>query len=201
MEILKKKCSFKEHLDFAANIYCGECKIFMCKKCEIHHSSLFLNHEIFNLEKYNEEIFTGFCLEDNHKIKLQFFCKTHNQLCCAACISKIKSENFGNHKDCNVCVIEDIKDEKINKLKENIQCLENLSKNVNESINNLKIISQKLNENKEQLKLKIQKIFTKIRNELNNREDELLLDIDKRFENLFFKEEIIKDSEKLPNCH
>ena len=101
------------------------------------------------------------------------------------CISKIKNENFGNHKDCNVCLIEEIKDEKINKLKENINCLENLSKNINESINNLKIISEKINEDKEQLKLKIQKIFTNIRNELNNREDQLLLDIDKQFESLF----------------
>ena len=199
MEIQKKKCSFQDHLNIVAICYCGECKIFMCNKCETHHSSLFLNHETFNLEKNNEDIFTGFCSEENHKNKLQFFCKVHNQLCCVACISKIKKENFGNHKDCNICTVEEIKDEKLNKLKENIHCLENLSKNLNESINNLKIISEKINENKEQLKLKIQKIFTKIRNELNNREDELLLDIDKQFESLFFKEEIIKESEKLPN--
>ncbi len=57
----------------------------------------------------------------------------------------------------------------------------------------------KRNENKENFKLKIQNIFTKIRNELNNREDKLLLDIDKIYEELFYKEEIIKETEKLPN--
>ena len=49
------------------------------------------------------------------------------------------------------------------------------------------------------MKLNIQKIFTKIRNLLNNREDELLLDVEKKFDNSFFKEELIKKCENLPN--
>ena len=56
-----------------------------------------------------------------------------------------------------------------------------------------------MTEKKETLKLNIQKIFTNIRNSLNNREDELLLEVDKKFEDKYFKEELIKDSEKLPN--
>jgi len=46
-----------------------------------------------------------------------------------------------------------------------------LSNNINDSINNIKIIYEKINEKKEEIKLKIQKIFTKIRTALNNRED------------------------------
>jgi len=56
-----------------------------------------------------------------------------------------------------------------------------------------------MNENKEKLKVEIQKVFTKIRNELNNREEEILLDLDKKFENLFLNENYIKNIEKLPN--
>ena len=139
----------------------------MCNKCENHHSNLFINHIIFNLEKYDEEeIFTGFCMEENHKNELEFFCKNHNQLCCAACISKIKTEKIGNHKDCEICLIGSIKEEKKSKLDKNIQILEDYSKNINESIKSLKSISDKIIEDKEQLKLKIQKIFTKLRNEL-----------------------------------
>ena len=130
---------------------------------------------------------------------MNFFCKNHNILCCAACICKIKYNELGNHKDCDICLIQDIKEEKINQLKENIKSLEELSKTLEESINSLKNIFEKINENKEELKLKIQKIFTKIRNELNNREDELLLQVDKEYEKNFFKEELIKESEKLPN--
>ena len=52
---------------------------------------------------------------------------------------------------------------------------------------------------KEELKMEVSKIFTKIRSALNNREDELLLEIDNKFDKLFFKEDLIKQGEKLPN--
>ena len=136
MEIQKKKCSSKEHEEIDANSYCGECKIYICNKCEILHSKLFQNHKTFILDKNFEEIFTGFCNEKNHYDKLEFFCKTHNQICCAACLCKIKKNEIGKHKDCDVCFIEDIKDEKKNKLKENIQYLEELFNTLQESINN-----------------------------------------------------------------
>ena len=116
-----------------------------------------------------------------------------------ACIAKIKGEGNGQHTDCNVCFIKEIKDEKKNKLKENIKNLENLSETFQQSIKELKELFEKINENKEELKLKIQKIFTKIRNELNNREDELLLKIDKEYNNTFCNETIIKECEQLPN--
>ena len=40
-----------------------------------------------------------------------------------------------------------------------------------------------LNKSKEDLKLKVQEIFTKIRNTLNEKEDQLLLDIDNKYDN------------------
>ena len=49
------------------------------------------------------------------------------------------------------------------------------------------------------MKLNVQKIFTKIRNAVNEREDELLLEIDKQYDNIFFNEQFIKDSEKIQN--
>ena len=116
-----KKCTLKKHEDINAISYCQECKIFMCNKCENHHSELFQNHNVYKLDKDISEIFTGFCKERNHLEKLEFFCKDHNSLCCASCISKIKREGKGQHTDCNVCNIEDIKDEKKNKLKENFK--------------------------------------------------------------------------------
>ena len=67
------------------------------------------------------------------------------------------------------------------------------------SINELKKINEEINKNKEDLKLKIQTIFTKLRNALNEKEDKLLSDIDNEYDNIYFKEEIIKESEKLPN--
>ena len=194
-----QKCSSIEHQNINAINYCHECKIFMCNKCENFHSKLFQNHHFYDINKEIKEIFTGFCKEENHLEKLEFFCKNHNLLCCASCITKIKRKGKGQHTDCNICNIEDIKDEKKNKLRENIEKLENLSINFEQSINQLKIIFENINKNKEELKLKIQKIFTKIRNVLNEREDQLLLEVDKKYDNLFFKEDILKENEKLPN--
>ena len=56
---------------------------------------------------------------------------------------------------------------------------------------------EKINENKEKLKLEIKNAFKKIRNILNEREDQLLIEVDKEFDNLFFKEDFIKN---VKNC-
>ena len=180
MEIKTIRCSSKEDKDIDAISYCGECKIYMCNKCEKFHSKLFSNHQTYLIDKQFDDIFTGFCKEPNHRDKLQFFCKDNNILCCVACICKIKNDEVGLHKDCEVCILEDIKEEKKDKIKSNIKYLEELSNTLQDSIDNLKVIFEKIIKNKEDLKLNIQQIFTKIRNELNNREDELLLEVDKQ---------------------
>ena len=64
--------------------------------------------------------------------------------------------------------------------------MEDLSNKIQQSINDLKIFFDKINENKENLKLKIQKIFTNIRNILNEREDEILLEVDNQFNAISF---------------
>ena len=196
----KKKCLYKEHKEIDAISYCAECKIYMCNKCSNHHQG-YENHHQFNLDKERDDnqIFIDICKEENHPLKLEYFCKNHNILCCAACIAKMEGKGNGKHKDCDIYFIENIKDEKKNKLKDNIKYLEDLSKNIENSINELRVIFEKINKNKEELKLKVQKIFTKIRNALNEREDELLLEVDNQYNDIFCNEDIIKNSEKLPN--
>ena len=149
--------------------------------------------------KDGKDIFINACQKENHFDKLEFYCKDHNTLCCACCITKIKEGGYGQHFDCDVCHITKIKDEKRNKLKENINQLEVLSNQIEKSINELKIIFEEINKNKEDLILKVQTIFTKIRNVLNEKEDKLLLDIDKQYDDKYFKEDLIKESERLPN--
>ena len=130
---------------------------------------------------------------------IDYFCKDHNELCCAKCIAKIRSKGNGQHTNCNVCNIEDIIDEKKNNLKNNINILKELSNTLQSSIDKLNIILEKISKNKEEVKLDSQKIFTKLRNELNNREDELLLEVDKVYEKMNFNDNILKESQKLPN--
>ena len=199
MENQKKKCFLKKHSEIDAISYCPECKKNLCNKCQAVHSDFFENHVTYNLDKNLNEVFIDICKYENYFNKLEFFCKTHNQLCCLACICKIDKEGYNQHKNCDVCEIKDIENEKKNKLNENIKSLEDLSSNLEQSINELKQIFKNVNENKENLKLNIQKIFTKIRNSLNDREDGLLLEVDKLYDNIYCNEDIIKECEKLPN--
>ena len=192
----ENKCSLEEHKEIKAIKYCPECGIFMCNKCDNFHSSLFKKHHP-NLLNNEEEIFTGICKEKNH-YKLKYYCKNHNKLCCGLCIAKLSEDGEGQHKNCEVCYIEKIKDEKKNKLKENIKYLGDLQNILNESIQTLKTIFDEIEKDKENLKIKVQNIFTKIRNQLNDREIQILLEIDNLFITNYFDENVIKKCEKLP---
>ena len=66
-------------------------------------------------------------------------------------------------------------------------------------MNELKKIIIKIDERKEELKNQVSKMFTKIRSALNEREDQLLLEIDNKFNEFIFDEKLIKQSEKIPN--
>ena len=148
------------HKEIDAIFFCQECRIYICNKCEKLHSELFKNHHQFKLDKDFSDIFTGLCKEISHNDELKYFCKVHNKLCCAKCITKIKTKEIGQHKDCDVCIIEDIENEKKDKLKQNIKTLEELSINLQQTINKLKIFFDKTEKNKEEIKLNVHKIFT-----------------------------------------
>ena len=53
-------------------------------------------------------------------------------------------------------------------------------------------------ERKEKVRMEIQTIFTKIRNVINEKEEKLLSDVDKYFNQIFCKKDIITENEKLP---
>ena len=63
--------------------------------------------------------------------------------------------------------------------------IENLSKTIEQSINKLKNIFKIINENKEKVKIEIQNIFTILRNEINKRENEILIEFDAKLMNFF----------------
>ena len=192
------KCASKKHQELNATSYCQDCRLYMCEKCLQIHQDLY-NHSQININENQTEIFTGICKEKNHINNLDFFCKTHNKLCCLACISNINKNGYGQHKNCDICIIEDIQEEKKAKFKENIKEFENLSNSVTQSIiNQLKKTYDEINNKKEEMKIVIQKLFTKLRNELNIREENLLKKIDEKFDNSFIKEENIRQYEKLP---
>ena len=131
------KCSSKKHSEINATSYCQNCRLYMCETCLQIHQDLYTHNQI-NISENQSEIFTGICKEKNHINNLDFFCKTHNKLCCLACVSNINKNGYGQHKNCDICIIEDIQEEKKAKFKENIKEFENLSNSVSQSINQLK---------------------------------------------------------------
>jgi hypothetical protein len=86
-----------------------------------------------------------------------------------ACISKLKNKGNGQHSECNVCTIEEIKEVKKNIFNENIKYLKDFSEIIEKCISDLKAFFEIISKDKEELKLNIQKIFTKLRNIVNNR--------------------------------
>ena len=193
--ITNKKCSFEEHKDIDAISYCSKCDIYVCEKCKDYHNNLInRNHnQIFNKE--NNE----FCLEKNHQEKLEYFCRTHNKLCCRACVTKIKGLGNGQHSECDICFVKDITDERKNLLNQNIIYLKNNRTSFDSLINKLKQAYKEISDKKEKLKIRIQKFFTKIRNEINKREDQLLLIVEQVYENYFFNKNFSKDIDKIEN--
>ena len=197
MEENQKKCSNKKHAEIDAISYCQECKKYFCNKCQNQHADLLEDHKTINLKDVNEA-FIEICKEVNHSDKLEFYCKEHNELCCAACTAKFKEEGYGQHHTCDVCPIKKIKEEKKNKLKENINLLEQLNAQMDKSFEEIKKISEEIIKNKEELKKRVQNIFTRLRSALNEKEDKLLQEIDEQYDNKYFKEDLIKECEKLP---
>ena len=76
--------------------------------------------------------------------------------------------------------------------------MEELFINLKDSINQIKILFEQLEKDKEEIKLKIQTAFTKIRKNINEKEDELLSLVENKYNKEFFDENIIKQSESLP---
>ena len=153
MEIQNAKCSSSKHSEINAVSYCPECNKYLCDKCLNYHAET-EDHEVIDLNQKNE-IFIDKCKIENHNDKLEFYCKEHNTLCCTACITKIKAEGYGQHHDCDIYHIKKIKDEKRNKLKENINNLEELNKQIDQSVNKYKEIYEQVNNNIDALKSKI----------------------------------------------
>ena len=195
----KYQCSSKDHSDFKAISFCQKCEIYMCVNCDSIHSNLCPNHSIYSLNNINSDIFTGFCpIEKHHQIELDYFCKTHNQLCCAACIAKIKDNENGQHRDCEVYSLQKIKEEKKVELNNNIKFLENLGKKYNNKFEDVKEIYQDNLKEKEELKLYIKNTFDEIKNILDSREKQLLLEIDTQFNDIFSNKENLEQCEQLP---
>ena len=54
------KCSSKILKEISASIYCQECRLYLCKKCQ-HINEKSYDHHLINLNNDNNGFFTGIC--------------------------------------------------------------------------------------------------------------------------------------------
>ena len=81
---------------------------------------------------------------------------------------------------------------------ENVQYLEKILKTFEDSIKELEELYKTIQGNKEQLKINVQKIFCEIKVAIDKRQDEILLDIENKFKESYFDEDLTIKSKKLP---
>ena len=191
------KCYYNEHSEQNAINYCFRCKKFLCETCSTDHYSVNPNHNLFSVDKDLNLYFTGFCTEANHPNKLEYYCNTHNHLICAACLCKLNEKGDGQHTGCNACYIDDIKEEKKSELIDNIKILKKFSLNMKKMIKDIINIIERINPIKENIILNIQNIFNDFRMELDEREQELLNEVENIYNKYFFSEAQLKECNKL----
>ena len=75
--------------------------------------------------------------------------------------------------------------------------MQDISKSLEPTINEFKLLIDEVNKNKEELIKEIQKAFTNLRNALNKREEQLLLEVEEINKEKYFDDNMIKESEKL----
>ena len=101
MGVEYEKCSNKNHSKINAIIYCQDCRLYMCNTCSNLHSDLFGTLHTNILKNLKKGLSTGYCTKENHNREFEFYCKTHNQLVCDACLCKINTKGKGQHNKCD----------------------------------------------------------------------------------------------------
>ena len=195
------KCSKKDHQKIDAIKYCKKCEVYMCDQCLEIHSNFLPNHQTTIIGEDLNNSISELCGEENHNQALEYYCKNHNKLCCALCIIKIKDKKKGQHKDCDICTIEDIKNQKHSQLEQNISKLEQILNSLSKIIVESKELLEKMETDKEKLKIRIQTTFTGLRNALNTREDLLLSQVDELYSITDTTKEAEKSQAKIKKCY
>ena len=194
-----KKCYNKAHANKKAVKCCLGCNKYLCELCAENHFKCDRKHELYSLDSEQNLNFTGTCNEKNHPNKLDYYCSTHNNLCCAACLCKIKEKGDGQHNECNACYIGEIKDEKKKLLSNNINTLKDLSQKSKKWLKEIKKIYDKTKPKKDEIKGNIVNTFDNLISILDKRKKELVKELDNLYDKLIFSEEFMKTYKKLPS--
>ena len=177
---------------------CEYCDIKLCNECSKIHSKFLPKHNLIEINKSEPFYFKSNCSYENHKkMPLNYYCENHNTLCCALCLCIKQDDNFGIHNKCKILSINEIENIKKQNLNQNIKLFENLIKTLNEKKEIISNIVKEQEKNKEEIKKKIETFFTKMRNIINEREDELNNLVDEKFNKDNFSDDELNNFKNL----
>ncbi|CAC5400965.1 unnamed protein product [Mytilus coruscus] len=163
------------HISKAAEGYCPLCEEALCTDCKDHHklSKATKTHQAISIDEYNKlplfirEI-KQYC--DEHGDRFEFFCPTHNELCCKRCITT-------THNECKESkVIEDFVEfskssAAINKYE---QTLKDVDENIQNAIDDRKYNLEQFEKQKQAIKKQVKDKRIEINKHFDNLEATLM---------------------------
>ncbi|CAG2200835.1 unnamed protein product [Mytilus edulis] len=167
----------KRHLNKSAEEYCPQCEEALCRECRDHHklSKLLKSHQTITVDKYNK--LPSFIKQisqncEEHDCFLEFYCKSHDALCCKLCL-------ISGHKECKGTIfIEDflkpLTGHQSAALDNIEKVLQDLQSNICSAIKDRNRNLTELREQKRVIEEQIKEKRKEINNLLDNLEEELL---------------------------
>ncbi|VDI59110.1 Hypothetical predicted protein [Mytilus galloprovincialis] len=160
--------------------FCPQCEDFLCGACQNHHkvAKLLISHQTISIVEYMK--LPTFIKNVNikcadHENIFEFYCKTHDNLCCKQCL-------ITSHNDCNeITLIEDLLSmsalQKTSALNDIEQILKCLSTNIHTAIDDRKRHLDEIQQQKDNLLGKIKEKREEINNLLDLLEKSLLQEL------------------------
>ncbi|CAG2186788.1 unnamed protein product [Mytilus edulis] len=175
-------CDICQRMDISkpADAFCPQCEDFLCGACQNYHkvAKLLNSHQTISIVEYMK--LPTFIKNVNikcadHENIFEFYCKTHDNLCCKQCL-------ITSHNDCNeITLIEDLLSmsalQKTSALDDIEQILKCLSTNIHTAIDDRKRNLYEIQQQKDNLLGKIKEKRREINNLLDQLEKSLLQEL------------------------
>ena len=166
------------HISKPSDVWCPECDQGLCVNCSSHHSlsNISRNHSTISISEYQK--LPSFVLEirefcNEHKERLQLYCKEHGCPCCKICIVEDHSECKGfNILD---KIVKNVKTS--HKFNEKEQIIDEMMENIQKIRQNIENNSITVTKQKRIIEHEIRKLRGEINNHLDKLQDDLLSEL------------------------
>ena len=182
---MKRKCS--KHQNAEVVTYYPECKKFCCTECDKLMRELFPEYHPLPIEEASELTLTfeDRCKEIGHSdCPLNYFCKTHNELCCSECAYS----GTGKHRGCAVVRARDMEMEFKARLSASVDSLSAEVERIEADMKRPDGVAAtfadrvaRAEEAKQEVAEAVQEAFARYKEAVDKRKAALLADLEKRY--------------------